>query len=211
MRSCHTLLSAAPRRSERLRQRRLAKELQLSESTTAVAGSKRSHVDEDTGVRFTLKRIRLIVKEEATVEATVEAPELVLEETVVLPIPMDTAESENFSADMMDMDPHPLPVFSQLVYRPSQLSMSVAMDEILIPSCTSSPGRNSSRTVPSLDKRHLTRSCGIWRSEHLRQLRRYGQREAQRILDLRIEAEQDTLEAEEAALKDCLFADMGED
>ncbi|KAJ3247033.1 hypothetical protein HDU77_008731 [Chytriomyces hyalinus] len=145
-----TLSHAAPRRSERLQQRRLAKELQISESTTVVAGSKRSHVDEDTGVRFTLKRIRLIVKEEAPVEATVETPDVVLEETDVLPIPMDTAESENFSADVMGMDPHPLPVFSQLVYRPSQLSMSVAMDVILIPSCTSSPGRNSSRTAEAI-------------------------------------------------------------
>ncbi|KAI8823232.1 hypothetical protein BJ741DRAFT_84269 [Chytriomyces cf. hyalinus JEL632] len=148
-----TLSRAAPRRSERLRQRRIAK---LSESTTAVTGSKRSYVDEDTGVTFSVKRIKLIVKEEVTVDATVEAPDVVLEETVVLPILTDAAESKNSeleisvdgdetAADVMDVDPHPLPVFSRLVYSPSPLAMSVVLDEALEPRYTAVLSTNACR------------------------------------------------------------------
>ncbi|KAI8823233.1 hypothetical protein BJ741DRAFT_715193 [Chytriomyces cf. hyalinus JEL632] len=226
MRSSHgtnSISYAAPRRSERLRQRRLAKETQIpntSESTTAVAGSKRRFEEDPVVAKISLRRIKLLFKAEEPVvnDGTV----LEAENTSDLERSVDMAQWEilqqqisvavdETAADLMDVDLNPLPIFRRLEYRPSRLSMSVFMDEAQETQHTAVLSTNACRAEPSLDKRHLTRKCGIWKSEHLRQLRRYGQREAERILDMRIEAERNTVEAEEAALKDSLFTDMDED
>ncbi|KAI8823231.1 hypothetical protein BJ741DRAFT_672154 [Chytriomyces cf. hyalinus JEL632] len=168
-----------------------------------MSGSKTRNAEDTLSITVSEKRVKLSIKVDE--EAAVEKPAILFEDNSNnLDLLMDVAESKILSLEISDetaadVDPYPLPFFFRRVYKPSPLFMSVFMDETLI---TRSTEVLSTNTLLSLDKCHKT---GIWKSEHSRELRRYGKREAARILELEREADLARFAAE---LEESLFSEM---
>ncbi|KAJ3247032.1 hypothetical protein HDU77_008730 [Chytriomyces hyalinus] len=167
----NALPHTAPRRSERIQQRRLEKTQPTQpsfrpEASTAASGSKRRFAEDTLSITVSEKRVKLNIKVEE--EAAVEEHTTPLgDNTNNLGLLMDVAESKISPQEIsdetpVDVDPYPLPIFRRRVYRPSPLSKSVFMDETRIPRYTEVLSTNACQNDRGLEVGTLPGAEAVW-------------------------------------------------